>query len=107
MGMGPDGSASSLESMSTVTSPVRPKAVDWYRLGKKILQKRRTSMGCRVSSCLLRWCKCGWVRDIRGSSTVDELGEANPESTDPWSPAEESWEEVSVRESSAMMKTGC
>jgi hypothetical protein len=33
------------------------------------------------------------------------FGETNPESTDPWSAGDDSWEEVSVRESSAMLKT--
>jgi len=48
---------------------------------------------------------CGRVRDIRGRLTVDVLGETKPESTEPWSAGEESWEDVSVRESSAMLKT--
>jgi hypothetical protein len=46
------------------------------------------------------------VRDIRGRLTVDMFGETKPESTDPWSAGDDSWEEVSVRESSAMLKTG-
>jgi hypothetical protein len=45
--------------------------------------------------------------DIRGKLTVDVFPETKPESTDPWSVLEDSWEDVSARESSAMLNAGC
>ena len=49
-----------------VASPVSPNAVDWNRLGNRILQNRRMSIGCMGSICLLRYSTWAFVRETSG-----------------------------------------
>ena len=64
-------SSRSLDSMSIVTSPVRPNAVDWYKFGKKTRAKRRTSRGDIISSCWFRCWRWAAVSDTRGDGGFD------------------------------------
>src|SRR3569833_1665854 len=78
-------SCSILESMSSVTSPVSPKAVDWYWPGNRTLANRGMSLGCMASSCLFKKSKCDGVKLTRAAaasaSAVDDVDDRYPAST--------------------------
>jgi len=73
-------SVCSFERISSVTRPVRPKAVVWYRFGKVIFAQRRMSIGCMELRLLFMNLRCCFVRIREGSWSVDEAPEAYPDS---------------------------